>query len=197
MPRNPSRSRPGGVLGYGSLRSISALKRAWSRKSALHGMHLADREMRRAHRRDAGAGDLRAEHPAEHPDGGEHTHRLQRTPPVTGRNPRQLADGQRRDDERREDDHDGDGDREICVPAAERVAHGPDADREIAPVLDRVERPVEGDEEAQVEELSEARARRAEARSTRARSAERGSAGRRPVRRRQVLRAGAARRRRA
>ena len=58
---------------------------------------------------------------------------------MTGRDPGQLAHGQRRDDERRETDHDGGCDREIGVPAAEGVAHRPDADREVAPVLDRVE----------------------------------------------------------
>ena len=58
---------------------------------------------------------------------------------MTGRDPSQPAHGQRRDDERRETDHDGSRDREIGVPAAEGVAHRPDADRQVAPVLDRVE----------------------------------------------------------
>ena len=67
----------------------------------------------------------------------------------------QLAYGQRGDDERGEADHDGGRDREIGVPVAEGVTHRADADREVAPVLDRVERPVERDEEAEVEDLDQ------------------------------------------
>ena len=58
--------------------------------------------------------------------------RLERTSAVSGRNPRQPADRQRRDDQRREAEHGGGCDREVGVPVPEGVAHRPDADREIA-----------------------------------------------------------------
>ena len=74
---------------------------------------------------------------------------------MTGRNPGQLAHGQRRDEESGQTDHDGGCDRKILVPAAERVAHRREADREVAPVLDRVEGAVERDEEAEVEGLDQ------------------------------------------
>jgi hypothetical protein len=46
-------------------------------------------------------------------------------------------------------------DRQVGIRAAERVAHRLDPDGGIAPIVDRVERAVEGDEEADVEELHE------------------------------------------
>ena len=52
-------------------------------------------------------------------------------------------------------DHRPGGDRQVGVPVAEGVAHRPEADREIRPVLDRVELPVEEDEEAEVEGLDQ------------------------------------------
>ena len=74
---------------------------------------------------------------------------------MTGRHSRQLAHGQRGDDERREHEQDRGCGREIGVPAAEGDTHRPDADREVAPVLDQVEGPVEGGEEDEIEELDQ------------------------------------------
>src|SRR6185437_6798155 len=95
------------------------------------------------------------ERPAEHPHGGEYAYSAQRASAVTARNPRHLAQGDRRDEERCETDHDCACDREIGGTAAEGVTYRRGADREVAPVLDRVEGAVERDEEAVVEELDQ------------------------------------------
>ena len=117
-------------------------------------MHFLDGEVGAARGGDARAGhDLGAECPEDDPEGGEPRGRPERVPAVAGRDPRQPEHRQRGDDQRCDDDHRGAGDRQVGDDTAERVAHRLDAEREEAPVVDRVERTVEGDVEADVEEL--------------------------------------------
>ena len=115
-----------------------------------HRLHLVDGEGGRAR-----GGDRRADEAEGHPDDAQHRRRPQRPAAVAGRDPRHAQQRQDREGEQRDDEHDRDGDGEVRARAADRVAQRLDADARVARVVDGVERPVEGREEAHVEDLHE------------------------------------------
>ena len=117
-------------------------------------MHLGDGQVGPARGRDARARDeLGAKRPADHPGGGERRDGRKRSPPVAGSDAGQVEHCQRGEDERGDAEQHGAGDRQVSIGAAEGVAHRLDADGGVAPVVDRIERAVKGDEEPEVEEL--------------------------------------------
>ena len=153
MPRRPVSSRSPGVSRKRSWR-ISSAKIAWSADAGPHRAHLVDDQAGGARGGDGRVGDeLRAEHPAEHPDDAERRDGRERPAAVAGRDPGQAKHRQRREDEHGDDEHRRAGDGQVRVRPADRVAQRLDADPGVAPVVDRVERPVEGREEADVEDL--------------------------------------------
>ena len=97
--------------------------------------------------------DLRAQHPAEHPDDAERQDDRERPAAVAGCDPGQAKHRQRREDEHADSEHDRSGDSQVRLCPADRVAQGLDADPRVAPVGDRVEGAVEGLEEPHVEDL--------------------------------------------
>ena len=115
-----------------------------------HRLHLVDGEGGGAR-----GGDRRADDAEDHPDHAQRRRRPERPAAVAGRDPRHAQQRQDREGEERDDEHDRDGDGEVRARAADRVAQRLDADPRVARVVDGVERPVEGREEPDVEDLHE------------------------------------------
>ena len=123
-------------------------------QAGLHRPHLLDGQVGGAQGGDARAGhELRAERPAEHPGGAECSHRLERLPAVAGRDPGQAEHGQGREDEREDGEQRHADQRQVRVRPTDRGPQRLDPDGGVPPVVDGVERPVEGGEEAEVEQL--------------------------------------------
>ena len=135
---------------------ISSAKIAWILEAGLHRAYLVEGQVGGARGGDGRVGDeLRAEHPAEHPDDAERHDGLQRPPAVAGRDPGQAKHRQGREDEYGDDEHRRADDGQVRARPSDRVAQRLDADPGVAPVANGVERPVEGREEADVEDLHE------------------------------------------
>ena len=97
--------------------------------------------------------EVRPERPAEHPDEAERRHGRQCLPAVAGRDPGQSKHRQGREDEDGDAEQRRAGHEQVRLRTTDGVAQGLDADAGVAPVGNRVERPVEGLEEAHVEDL--------------------------------------------
>ena len=118
------------------------------REPGPHRLHLVDGQGGGARGGDRRAGDAECD-----PDHAQHRRRPQRPAAVAGRHARDAQQRQDRDGEQRDDEHGRDGDDRVGARGADRVAQRLDADPHVARVVDRLERPVERREEADVEDL--------------------------------------------
>ncbi len=97
--------------------------------------------------------DRSAERPAERPHDAERRDGRERPPAVAGSDPGQAKQGQGREHEHGDAEHRRSGDEQVRLRPADRVAQRLDGDAGVAPVGNRIERPVEGLEEPHVEDL--------------------------------------------
>ena len=119
-----------------------------SMQAAAHRLHLADGEGGGAR-----GGDRRAEDAEAHPDDAEHGGGPERPAAVAGRDAREAQQRQDREGEEPDEEHGDGGDGDVRARPADRVAQRLDADPHVARVRDGVERPVEGRDEPDVEDL--------------------------------------------
>ena len=153
LPRRPVSSWSPGVSRKRSWLDLVGEDRAVL-EAGLHRTYLVDGQAGGARGGDGRAGDeLRAERPTEHPDDAERRDGPERPAAVAGRDPGQAKHRQGREDEYGDDEHRRAGDDQVRVRPTDRVAQRLDADPGVAPVGDGIERPVEGREEADVEDL--------------------------------------------